>query len=828
MAHAAPRGTEKFILPMVLCGMPLMLLCLFLSPRLKAASMLALFFIGGTLIDLDSHQSSLLLPLARQQRAVIVEGTLIEPVQLIGNFARLKVRTQRILVNGTPMTAGEKLQVTVYREAPSLSPGEKIRFPARLKPFRNFMNPGAYDYVSSMKAKGFVCSAAVSDGRSIVPMGSGAMPFPYGTIETLKRPIRRLMHQNLAPEDDALLSALILGERQDMNLSLREPFLQTGLGHILAVSGLHIGLVAWITFFFFKWLLTKSYRLMLSINVRKLAALLTCFPVVAYACLAGLHVSCQRAVIMALVFFASVILDREKDIWSTLALAALIILALEPAACFSISFQLSFGAVLGILWLTSPLMARIGSRSGSESGARRFFIRIAIYLLGLASICIAAQVFLLPVTVYYFHRISPVAVFANMTAIPFLGLWILPAGLLSALMLPASPYLAVVFLQIGATGLHGMMAIIRFWSQLPFSSLWMVTPTPLEMAMFYLLLFSLFFFRRWVWIKKVLIILCAVVFLDVGCGMYSVWFQQRLRVTYLDVGQGNSALVEFPGGKRMLIDGGGFPGSTFDVGRNVVAPFLWQSRIRHIDYMVMSHPQADHMNGLVFIAEAFHPTEFWYNGDQTESPVFKHLMGVLSSQGTRLLSPHDLRPGRNISGVDVSILYPDGSQDEMPGEKRAVNLNDRSMVLKLTYHGESFLFPGDIEHQGEAVLLRRDPESIRSQVLLSPHHGSSTSASVMFLKEVAPKICIISCGKNRRFGFPHPITLQRLKAGRCLILRTDREGAIQITASKGQEGIEFRTFSNRWESQLFRWDSNDSEIQRIEEERDGASTPSLS
>lgn len=828
LGHTVPRGTGEFILPAVLCVTALVLLCFFLSPRLKAACILALFFLSGILVNLGCHQSSLLLPLARKRRAVVVEGTLVEPVQVIGNSARLKVRSRTVVVNGTPIRADGKLQVTVYRETPRLFPGDKIRFPANLKPFRNFMNPGAFDYVSSMKAKGFVCSATVSDGRYVVPMGSGATPFPYSAIETLRRPIRRLMHQELTPEDDAILSALILGERQDMGPGLREPFLRTGLGHILAVSGLHIGLIAWITFFFFKWLLTRSYRLILRINVRKWTAFLTCFPVIAYACLAGFQVSCQRAMIMALVFFASVILDREKDVWSTLALAALIVLALDPTALFSITFQLSFGAVLGILWLTSPFMAGMAGPLKSESAARRLFKRIKIYLLGLACICLTAQLFLLPVTVYYFHRISPVAVFANMTAIPFLGLWILPAGLLSTLIVPLSPYLALVFLRIGASGLHGMMTTIRFWSQLPFSSLWMVTPNAVEIGLFYALLFCALFIRRWAWVKKALMVLCAVVLLDVGYGVYSAWFQPRLRVTYLDVGQGNSALVEFPGGKRMLIDGGGFPGSTFDVGRNVVAPFLWQSRIRNIDYMVMSHPQADHMNGLVFIAEAFHPKEFWYNGDQTKSIVFKHLMEVLSSGNVRLLSPKDLYPGRNISGVNVEVLHPADCQAETPGGKRVGDLNERSMVLKLTYQGESFLFPGDIEHQGEDILLRRLHESIRTRVLLSPHHGSGTSASVKFLKEVAPEICVISCGENRRLGFPHRITLERLKAIGCRILRTDRDGAIQFTVSRGQEGLGLRTFGKGWESQMLGWKSKGSGIQGKKEERDGASTPPLS
>jgi len=264
------------------------------------------------------------------------------------------------------------------------------------------------------------------------------------------------------------------------------------------------------------------------------------------------------------------------------------------------------------------------------------------------------------------------------------------------------------------------------------------------------------------------------------------------------VGQGSSALVQFPGGKRMVIDGGGFPGSGFDVGRNVVAPFFWHSKIRSIDYLVLSHPQADHMNGLVFITKAFHPKEFWYNGDAGEGAAFGELMAALYVQKTRFCLPRDLTGGRNIGGDEVCLLFPqtapaDSSKMEIPS-----SLNDRSMVLKVTDRETAFLFTGDIEQRAEQVLMEEKGRFLRSRIMLSPHHGSRTSSSKGFLERVSPRICIISCGENNRFGFPHRTTLNKLMALGCRVLRTDREGAIQVRASERRDGVEIRTFRNGW------------------------------
>jgi competence protein ComEC len=287
----------------------------------------------------------------------MVEGTVREQSRISNKGGRFVLRSDRVFIEGAGRRVREDLQVNIFQNMRVFSPGEKIRFPAKLRPFNNFNNPGRYNYKLAMKLRGISCAASVSDGRRVVLIGKGELELPLEILEKVRKPIRSLFHNTLSPRNDALFQALILGERQGIGPELREIFNKTGLGHVLAVSGLHVGLVAWLAFAIVKGLLSLSYRLALKADIRKVAAIITVFPVVAYTCLAGLQVSGQRAMIMALAYLFSIILGREKDVWSTLSLAALVVLAVDPYALFSISFQLSFCAVVGILWL-APILYR--------------------------------------------------------------------------------------------------------------------------------------------------------------------------------------------------------------------------------------------------------------------------------------------------------------------------------------------------------------------------------------------------------------------------------------------------------------------------------------
>ena len=795
LAQAFPTFITAFQYPLFFLLISSFLSVFFCSYRLKIYFLLFACFSGAILLTARGNLPNRLESFARDYRKVSIEGTVLTPVKIPREgMARTRIMATAGFHNGAFSSLNGRLNLTIYKNAPTIGKGDEIRFTARLRPFENFNNPGNFDYKRAMKMQGVACAASVSDGSRITRLGKGRLPFPENLIEKMQKPVRNLFATRLNHRDASLFRALILGERQGIEPEIREMFNRTGLGHLLAVSGLHIGLIGWISFCLFTWVLSRSYRMALTLDIRKAAALLTCLPIVGYTVLAGLHLSSRRAMIMALAFLCSLISDRERDLWSTLALAGLLILIFDPNALLSISFQLSFAAVAGILWWLPPLLGRFGWPNPEQAHKPGLLKRLYGYFIGILAVSLVATIFLLPITCHYFHRLSLVSVPANLTTIPILGFWVIPMGLLSAMFLPFSQQMAGFFVHVGAWGLDLMMGIIRFWADLPMASIWTFTPSLFEILLFYSLLFCLYFFRRMPLRKTALALVIALILGDIFYWTYGEKFRRTLEVTFLDVGQGNAALISFPGGKKMLIDGGGFGSGDFDVGKAVVAPFLWHNKIGKVDYLVLSHPEADHMNGLRFIGEEFAPEEFWHNKDQVETASFRELMSIIKNKKIKEIFPSDLKEGIKINGAFLEILHPTSEGAADTAGENGNSLNNHSLVLRITFRGKSFLFPGDLEKEGEEEMLTNINGEIRSQVLLSPHHGSKTSSSKAFLEKVKPELCVVSAGKGISRNFPHPTVQKRLLEMGCRVLATSKAGAITIRVD--EDDFEVETFLN--------------------------------
>jgi competence protein ComEC len=771
-----PADSSFRILPMV-SFVILLILSLVVPGKGRYPLHLLLFFSAGSLLDLSNRQRSELSALAERQERVTIEGTIVEPPVIREDAVTAIVRIDLLHGTDSGMAAGEKVRVNIYKPETVFSTGNRILFPARLRPFRNFNNPGRYDYALAMEIRGLSCAASVTEGRRVVSLGKGDLGFPFEVLERARKPIREFFAEHLSPRNQTLFQALILGEQEGIRPELREAFTVTGLGHVLSVSGLHVALVAWFAFALIKHALSLPYELALRTDLRKTVALLTCLPVVAYTCLAGFQVPSQRSMMMVLAFLFSMILGREKDVWSTLAFAALIVLAGDPHSIFTISFQLSFLAVVGILWLAPQIFSIIAFQAYEPR--KGVLYRGYLYFCGLASVTLSAMFFLLPVTSFYFHRVSLTSPLANMTALPIMGICILPLGLLAAACLPLSQSVAEFVLAVASWGLDRMMDYVEYWSASSWTEAQVIRPNFMEILLFYALFLCLFSIKRARWSRVALGLALLILAGDVAYWVHRTHFNPSLRVTFLDVGQGNAALIEFPGSEKMLIDGGGFPGSDFDIGEMVVAPFLLRSKIMKVDTLVLTHPEADHMSGLRYIADHFSPREFWYNGEKLEFASFRELMALLEAKGIRRKTPADLWEGREISGAHVELLHP----AEGVLSKKS---NDNSLVMRISSGGTSFLFPGDLEAAGEHTLVSRSGSRLKSDVLLAPHHGSKSSSSTPFLEAVTPNACIVSCGRGNPFGFPSFEVLGRLKSQGCRVLRVDEVGAIEVSAAQGR------------------------------------------
>jgi len=265
-------------------------------------------------------------------------------------------------------------------------------------------------------------------------------------------------------------------------------------------------------------------------------------------------------------------------------------------------------------------------------------------------------------------------------------------------------------------------------------------------------------------------------------------FQKDLRLTFIDVGHGDSILIEFPKGKRMLIDGGGLYEDRFDVGKNVIAPFLWERKIRRIDILALTHPDPDHLKGLVFIASQFSIGQFWNNGFQTDSEPYLQLKKILEEKKTKTLSLNEETPPQIINGVEISVLNPPVWNAMQRKVRNFWDLNNASLAMKLRFKNISVLLTGDIGKEAEGRILRKD-YPLRADILKIPHHGSSSSSSPPFLERVKPTYAILSVGERNIGRLPHPEVLKRYLQLGSEILRTDKHGAITVITDGEKIGV---------------------------------------
>jgi competence protein ComEC len=393
-----------------------------------------------------------------------------------------------------------------------------------------------------------------------------------------------------------------------------------------------------------------------------------------------------------------------------------------------------------------------------------------------------------PIVAFHFHRVSTIGLISNTIIIPIIGLGVLPLGLFSLPLILVFPSGGALLVQAAAALAHVGIRAMELIASLPFAARYLPGPTMLEMILIYTFIASLLWLKRQPIKKLALALILVLALIDFSYWGLRGYATNELKATFLDVGQGDCTLVEFPHGKRMLIDGGGLYGD-FDVGENVVAPFLWKRRILKVDYLVLSHPQPDHYKGLLFIAQHFGPCEFWHNGMTSAASSYEELIKVINDKGITMVKVEDGYV-RSMGGAWVEILHPD--EGWMPGgERKRGWTNNNSLVLRIAFGENRLLFTGDIEKEAESRLLR-DDKQLGAQVLKVPHHGSKSSSTYYFVDEVSPQYAIFSLGYKNIYHFPSMRIVRRYEELSSQILRTDLDGAVTVT-SDGKE-LQVKTY----------------------------------
>jgi competence protein ComEC len=509
---------------------------------------------------------------------------------------------------------------------------------------------------------------------------------------------------------------------------------------------------------------------------------------------------------MALIFLVALIVGRQKDLYNTLAIAALIILVILPEALFDSSFQLSFMAVLALIYIVPHFRDFSLKQLDFLPLWGQSIIRY-IYLS--AIVCVAVTIGTLPLIIYYSNRVSSITIIANLISVPLLGTLVLTILMFFILCAFFSPAIAGCLIKLASFFVQISVNIINKLAAPSWSSFNCTTPSIVEITVFYLFIFLVIQFiearkkrktskefspHRFRVLKYLLIITVVFFAADIIYLTFKDKLSTDLKITVIDVGQGNSTLVRFPGGGNMLIDGGGFSDSSFDTGKSVLAPFLYHERISNVDTVVLSHPHPDHLLGLIYIMNNFNVRQAWRSNLPIDLEDYPEWEKAIQFNNINVSLVSNKFPEKIFNGVRVNVLWPPNYSARETNNLSYDEVNDSSLVLKITFGKVSFLIPGDISTDIEKQLIKSGV-NLRSDVLVVPHHGSAYSSSAEFIKAVACRYAIVSVGKANVFHHPHPLTIQRYYDAGVNLFRTDRDGAITITTDGNN--LRINTFTTK-------------------------------
>ena len=741
--------------------------------------LLPLFFLCGLLYTesflspkFPAHHLTRLIP---EKQDASLTGTLIQKPVFKNGKTYLILETDSILLPSARAPLAATGRVTLAINAPLLKgfvPGQDYLVRGRLSRPEKLATPGAFDYAGYLAAeeimvKGWIATPLFIQNISPLADSSTPLPSPY-LLERFRQQFEAFLHANLSPDTAGLYQALLIGDSSGLSLDVAEMYRATGIMHILAISGSHLVVVAFLTTVFFRFLVNRFPWLLLRLPASKIALALSFPMLLLYTGFAGFQPPVVRSLIMTGVFMMAILLDRQWSSLNNLAIAAFCILLLNPLSIHTASFQLSFAATAAIVLVMPRLAAWRPPNDNRSFWQTLRYLSISGLFISLAAFLATA-----PLALFHFNRISPLGPITTLLVTPFLCFWTLPLGLMAVLTHPFAPKVAVFLLKTGALGIKISHTLTAFLAGLPFSSFWLPTPTMPLLILSYVLLLLIFRSKR---PFPILAMLACFALLLSGYTPLPKWHDNATQISFLAVGSGSATVVEHPGHGVVLIDGGGPPTGPFNVGERVIAPFLWHRQIRGVEQIILTHPHADHFNGLPWIIKRFRPNILWLSETSSPEPGFAAFLHGAEQAGcqVRVAKAGDILVGDN-DGFAITCLanlaLVKGKDQTADGKATQDNPNNRGLILRLNNGDNSFLFPGDIEKDYEKHILQK-VSLLRADVLLLPHHGLSSSGSAQFMESVNPRYCVMSTGKKEPFP---PAQYQGSKAD---IFSTARHGSI--------------------------------------------------
>lgn len=693
-----------------------------------------------------------------------------EACYAIGELRRLSEPSQRVKA---------KLLIK-FQDAVPLRYGKQITLTGVLQEPQGKRNPGGFDYKAYLARQNVV---GIVEVVGLLRIGEQRGFPPLRWVEALRIRTERLIDATYTEISlhAQLVKGILLGKRSDVPSETLDTFRNSGTFHVLAVSGLHVGLIA-----AFCYLGFSRFRF-----PQKIVCLLTMIAVLVYACLVGFRPSVFRAALMASLYLFAALIDRDADIFNLLAFAALVLLLLNPYQLWDVGFQLSFVAVAAIVYFVPKMEQPLrhlweDTEESPEEDLTRLtkFRRETVKWFILSYlVTFAAQIGTAPLIAYHFFRTYPLGMIVGPFAVGLVSL-IVAMGMgfvcIGFTWLPLAKFFSVLN--------HGIISIFLLLIGM-FGQTWgVVKLTPPTLGGFVLYIGICLGITHWRWVRRQWRAASLIGLSVVAIWVWDAAFHERgrlLEVVTLDVGQGDAAVVRFPDNRTMLIDGGirrtyydeqKQETVDYDVGKRIIEPYLDYHGIRKLDMVVLTHPDLDHGGGLGYILENFEVSRVLGISEMSlDSQTNTRLRAIADARDIPYAFPYAGEIALTPTAT-LNLLHPiDAASTDLLDEDR----NDDSLVIKLSYGEVDVLFTGDIGEAAETRLIASG-QDLRSEILKVPHHGSRTSSSVPFLDAVGPSCAIFSLGKGNRYQFPHPEVVARYAARECRLWRTDASAAITL------------------------------------------------
>ena len=665
-------------------------------------------------------------------KELLLEGTIASIPKTSSRSLRFEFNTQ---LNNKPY----RFRLSWYekRDKPPRA-GEYWRLRIKLKRPHGTLNPGGFDFERSLYRHGISATGYVR--RDEINGRIDELP-KFLTLEKMVARLRQYISDSLRERlkdssHQGLIEALAIGNRDRITSSEWNILTRTGTIHLVAISGLHIGLVAGLVFFLVRFVASRSKILLRYFPAQVPAAACAIVAAFIYAMLAGFSIPTQRAFLMVCVVMISLICRRTILPSNVLAVSMLVILSLDPMSVLDFGFWLSFSAVAIIIF--------------SMTGR----VRSANHIIGWGKIQSVIAVGMLPISLLFFQKISIAAPIANLLAVPIVSFITVPTTLLGTITLDILPLLSEQLLYLATASLTILWLILEWlslqswsiiethapvaWTLLPATvgAVWLLMPRGIP--------------ARW---------LSIILFLPALLITQERPKQDELRLNLIDVGQGLSVFIETRN-HSLVYDTGPRYSSRFDSGKNIIIPFLKSQGITELDTLIVSHGDNDHSGGAEAITQLLKVRKI-YTGANPER--WQHIDAKQCRSGEFW----------QWDGVNFRFLH--------PVEGDIVGGNNSSCVLQIHIGSHAILLPGDIEARAEHELVARLADNLQSDLLISPHHGSKTSSSNEFISQVAPKMILVGNGYRNRYRFPHDEVISRYEKAGITWFETAKQGAISLS-----------------------------------------------